>query len=358
MTTGPSDVLRLAARRSRAAIALLRANAAALDAPAKVNLCVTYRCNYRCRTCNIWQRRPTDELTTRELLAFASANRSIGWLDVTGGEIFLRQDIGEVLEFIATEWKQLALLHFPTNGFLTERIVAITSRVAAATPAEFIVTVSLDGDETLNDEIRGISGGYRRQIETFNALRGISGVRAVLGMTLSRHNAGQFERTFEACQGDCPGLTVEDFHLNVAQRSDHYYGHTDEDAVSLAPDVALDEITRYRLRRHRSWSLSSWVEGQYLKHLEGFLRTGDMPMRCHALRSSCFVDPWGTVYPCISYSRPLGQLRETSMDLDPIWRRQATRKVQSEIWEGDCPRCWTPCEAYQSILGNAVRGNA
>lgn len=177
-------------------------------------------------------------------------------------------------------------------------------------------------------------------------------------MTLSRHNAGQFERTFEACQGDCPGLTVEDFHLNVAQRSDHYYGHTDEDAVSLAPDVALDEITRYRLRRHRSWSLSSWVEGQYLKHLEGFLRTGDMPMRCHALRSSCFVDPWGTVYPCISYSRPLGQLRETSMDLDPIWRRQATRKVQSEIWEGDCPRCWTPCEAYQSILGNAVRGNA
>ena len=25
---------------------------------------------------------------------------------------------------------------------------------------------------------------------------------------------------------------------------------------------------------------------------------------------------------------------------------------QQEIWRADCPQCWTPCEAYQSIMGN------
>ena len=80
-----------------------------------------------------------------------------------------------------------------------------------------------------------------------------------------------------------------------------------------------------------------------------------MPMRCHALRSSCFVDPWGTLYPCITYSRPLGSLRSTDMDLAPLWHAESTREVQREIWNDQCPRCWTACEAYPSILGNLLR---
>ena len=79
-------------------------------------------------------------------------------------------------------------------------------------------------------------------------------------------------------------------------------------------------------------------------------------MPCHALRSSCFIDPWGVVYPCITYSRPMGSLRETGMRLDPIWNARGTGQVQEEIWKGDCPQCWTACEAYQSILGNLLAG--
>jgi radical SAM protein with 4Fe4S-binding SPASM domain len=77
-------------------------------------------------------------------------------------------------------------------------------------------------------------------------------------------------------------------------------------------------------------------------------------MPCHALRASCFIDPWGVVYPCITYSRPIGRLRETGMRLDPIWNDPKTIAVQEEIWKGQCPQCWTACEAYQSILGNAL----
>jgi len=78
-------------------------------------------------------------------------------------------------------------------------------------------------------------------------------------------------------------------------------------------------------------------------------------MPCHALRSSCFIDPWGRVFPCITYSRPVGNLRDTAMDLQPIWQGHEATRIQSEIWQGKCPQCWTACEAYQSILGNLVR---
>ena len=77
-------------------------------------------------------------------------------------------------------------------------------------------------------------------------------------------------------------------------------------------------------------------------------------MPCHALRASCFIDPWGVVYPCITYSKPMGRLRDTGMRLEPIWNHAETAQVQREIWKGQCPQCWTACEAYQSILGNTL----
>lgn len=335
----------------------MAANVGRLSTPLKVNLCVTYWCQYRCKTCNIWKRKPTDELTTDELLLFIAKNPDIAWVDVTGGEIFLRDDIGDVLEAAARGWRKLILLHFPTNGFLTNKIVEVTRRIAGKTPARLVITVSLDGDEQLNDEVRGIQGGYRRQIETFNSLRRIPGVRVVFGMTLSSYNVGQFEATFRACQRDCPGLTIQDFHLNVAQLSEHYYGNQDTGSILAARELAKHDMHRYRAMRGKASSIDAWLEDSYLDRLDEFLDTGKTPMPCHSLRSSCFVDPWGIVFPCITYSHPIGRLRETGMELAPIWRAAETRRLQSEIWRGDCPQCWTACEAYQSILGNFARPN-
>lgn len=331
-----------------------RANVGRLNVPLKVNFAVTYQCQYRCKTCNIWQRSPDGELTTEEIVRFVRRTSGVSWLDVTGGEIFLRRDIGEILEAFVDSWTRLALLHFPTNGFLTDRIVRVCERLARRGP-QVVVTVSVDGDEPLNDEIRGIRGGYRRQIETFKALRAIDGIRPVFGMTLSAHNAGRFEETFRACQRDCPELDVSDFHLNVAQRSAHYYGNAGNAAVVPAPDDTIRELRLYRSMRRLPRTPAEWLEGEYLRRLDAWVENGAPPMRCHSLRSSCFIDPSGTVFPCITYSRPLGNLRETDMDLAAIWHAASTKAVQSEIWSGQCPQCWTACEAYQSILGNVVR---
>ena len=37
-----------------------------------------------------------------------------------------------------------------------------------------------------------------------------------------------------------------------------------------------------------------------------------------------------------------------------IWSAPLAVTTQREIWNYDCPQCWTPCEAYQSIMGNFV----
>ena len=147
---------------------------------------------------------------------------------------------------------------------------------------------------------------------------------------------------------------MDDIHLNVAQRSGHYYGNADTDGVAPDPAAARQAMRAYRARRAAPRSPRQLLENAYLDRLDRFLVTGITPEPCHALRAGCFIDPWGVVYPCITYSRPLGRLRDTGMRLDPIWNDARTKDVQQEIWRGDCPQCWTACEAYQSIMGNAL----
>src|SRR6185295_9117345 len=117
-------------RSTRLGLSLLQSTVGRCASPLKLNLCLTYWCQYKCKTCNIWQRKPTDELSTDEIIALVSENPDVNWVDLTGGEIFLRPDIDEVLEAIVTGWRRLAILHFPTNGFLTDRIVKSVQRIA------------------------------------------------------------------------------------------------------------------------------------------------------------------------------------------------------------------------------------
>ena len=176
----------------------------------------------------------------------------------------------------------------------------------------------------------------------------------VFGMTLSKHNVHRVENTLRACQRECPGLGIEDFHLNVAQRSAHYYGNEEVDFTAPPADTRA-ALSAYRRMRRVPRSASAWVESRYLGHLDRYLATGATPLRCHALRSSCFINPAGDVFPCITDERKLGSLRATNMRLAPIWSSAAAREAQREIWAGECPQCWTACEAYQTILGNIVR---
>lgn len=337
-----------------AALRVARSNFVRSAPPWKLSVALTYWCQYRCVTCNIWRKQPSDELDLAEIKTFIDQNAGFSWVDLTGGEIFLRKDLEEILLHLTKVWRSLAVLHYPTNGYLTNRIVDLTNRVRKVFRGRLVVTVSLDGPEHLNDRIRGVAGGFQHQIETFRRLSDIPHVEVVFGFTLSKHNVRSYRATLEACRARLPGLSADRFHLNLAQTSAHYYSNQGAGDLTPSPEDVLATIAEHRIDRRPGRGFERHVRERFLQGLESFVRSGVTPQRCHALRSSCFIDPWGVVFPCISYSRPLGSLRETGMKLGPIWGEQGTRRVQREIWDYECPQCWTACEAVPTLLGNSL----
>lgn len=337
------------------AAAAARANVTRLAFPMKLTFCITYWCNYRCQTCNIWKMKPRDELRLDEIQRFFQRSNGFSWVDLTGGEVSLRKDFVAIAEAVIENCPNLLMLHFPTNGYLTDQLVEYTREIARMGPEKLVVTVSCDGDEETNDRIRGVEGGYRRQIETFRRLREIPGVEAVLGMTLSADNVHHFPEAFAAARREIPELTHRDFHANIVHAG-HYLHNED---LHLRKQVDPEDLARateeYAKLRGRSAGPMNYLERTYLRKVRRYLETGRTPMRCHALRSSCFVDSWGNVFPCTIYDRKIGNLREVDYELRRLWDRPETAELQREIWDYQCPQCWTPCEAYQSIMGNFLR---
>ena len=324
---------------------VLQSNVGRLRTPWKLTLATTYVCNHKCNHCGIWTRRPKGELRTDDFIRLFAANRSIRWLDLTGGEPTARADLPTIVSSAGRHLKDLLVLHFPTNGTLPDKAVAAARSAVRSTPAAVIVTVSLDGPRTVHDSIRGVEGAWESALETFAKLRTERHVEVVLGMTLTPENAGAIEQTYAEARDHLGGLDRDAFHFNVAQRSAHFYGN--EDMETADPGSVLDALGR--ADEAFPASPRALMERAYRGLVPRFLEDGRSPVTCQSLSASCFVDPWGTVYPCITEDRPLAKLQDHGWSLASVWR--ATEEAAADMAAGRCDGCWTPCEAYQSLLG-------
>src|SRR2546430_11388200 len=107
------------------------------------------------------------ELALGAIRAFFARAADFLWVGVTGGEVWLRKDFIDICEAVVTGCPNLLLLHFPTNGYRTDEIVAGVREIRRMRPERLMITVRTDGDEAMNDEIRSVAGGWRRQIHAF-----------------------------------------------------------------------------------------------------------------------------------------------------------------------------------------------
>jgi len=151
--------------------------------PVHLILHVTNRCNLRCRTCFVdFNNLEREELTLEEIREISKHLGKLIWLDISGGEPFLRNDLDEICAVFET--KSIAI---PTNGSDEKLISSLTRKIKEKTKTEVTIAVSLDGFEDTNDSIRG-KGTFNKAIGTVKRLREIDGIRVKVISVLSKEN--------------------------------------------------------------------------------------------------------------------------------------------------------------------------
>lgn len=193
---------------ARLAITALRSNITRLKRPYKLTFSITYMCQSRCLTCGIWQTKPTGELDLREIKDFASKNTNFKWIEITGGEPFLRSDIVDIVRAFNETSKGLYVLTMPTNSLCNQdTLVGRIEEILGLGIPKVSITISLDGYRELHDKIRGIPGNFDRCMGVARRLKELQqtykNLFFVFGFTMSKFNEGQLMKTVDEVRKEC-----------------------------------------------------------------------------------------------------------------------------------------------------------
>ena len=318
----------------------LGAKALRLGVPIGAQIDLTYRCNERCIHCYL-DHDDHGEMTTREIKDVLSqmADAGVFFLTISGGEIFMRKDFYEILEFAHAKSFCIKL---KTNAILVRPDDA--KRIRSLGVDSVQVSIYSHRGE-VHDGITKVRGSLKRSLEGIRLLRE-QGLNVIIANALMSNNLQDY-REVKALAAELgvkctldPTITPmmdgnrSILHLNVGEedlkrvfRDESLVGNVEE---FCAPPVGADQD-----------ALDS--------------------LPCSAGHTACYVSPYGDVYPCVQFPLPSGNLRKTKF-ID-IWRDSPQLNEVRSIRLRDLPSCsscahggtCTRCPGLAYLEGN-MRG--
>ena len=319
--------------------------------PLKAKFFVTHRCNLACRHCHLWadQAHP-DELSTEEYRSIFERNPALRVISFSGGEPSLRADLAELIAMAGRSRPAGALVSVNLNGYDPDATVAALRTALAALPesVRLIASVSLDGPAGIHDAIRRRDGAHRRALETARRLVALGDPRLQVrrNLCVSPFNLQALEQVLADVSASHQPLQV--CFYQAAGHYRHQRAHRD-----LVP--GFKEEMRRRIATLRRLAPPPDPIGWIFLELavDFFTRpVARQVLPCYSGLAAVSCDPTGRIDPCINYERSMGGLRDFDYRLDALLRSPAAQRTRAAIAAGACPGCWTPNEAYTSILCN------
>ncbi len=278
-----------------------------------------------CKMCDIW-RNPTDknkEITPQELELLPNFK----FVNITGGEPFLRKDIEEIVEVMFKKSKRIVI---STAGWHTNRILQLAKRFP-----NIGVRVSLEGLEAINDDLRGRKTGFQRGLNTLKGLKEM-GIKDIgFGITVSNKNSHDMLELYELGKELKMEFATATFHNS-------FYFHKDDNFVTEKDIVIKDfEILIDKLLKENN--PKSWFRAFFNLGLINYINGGTRMLPCEAGTVNFFIEPYGEVYPCNGleekyWKESMGNIRDFDT-FEDLWFGERAKKVRSLV--KTCPKnCW------------------
>jgi AdoMet-dependent heme synthase len=289
----------------------------ALRIPLSVHVDLTMRCNERCIHCyRVVERRP--ELTTREVTQLLDdlARSGTLYLAFSGGEIFLRPDLFELVEHARR-------LHFDVR--LKTNAILVTAEMAARLRKLGVrqVDISIYSVEpAVHDWVTKVPGSLERSLAGAALLRD-AGVTVKLNCPLMRQNVHQYKQ-----------LQVLAERLGVLCGFDPMItSKNDGDRSPVALRIGRNELREVLQDPVLNPSCARPVPAPSTDGPRSDL--DDIP--CGASHNACYISAYGDVMPCVALPIACGNVRE--QPFAEIWHGSAEMQRVRAIRIRDLHTC-------------------
>lgn len=339
--------------------------------PTTSTLFLTYRCNSRCLTCNMWKR--TEEENKRELgfdgwkvVIDKLAAAGIANTEIFGGNVLLRKDL--LISVLGYLKEKGFCIHLPTNQ------IGVDERVARAiVDTVHRVYVSTDGTGEYQDRIRGVESAFKTSGSAISMLLKLRGdrpePRLICNTTVSRFNVGILEGICEYARsagfdeihyeyaGEFTQEHVDHSIIDGLRPTPYYMRNGDSILIDRSAAAGLKE--RLKGIRHRYGSRDFRVVTINIDSLSPEdLSKGTIPhKKCHVERTEVTVDPCGNVIICPFINNyVLGNL--VKEPLQAVWNNPAHLRFRQHQNSGSlmmCGHCILGVQRNQGLAGSFRR---
>ena len=293
--------------------------------PTDVSVITTYRCQMRCKMCNIWKNptKKNEEVKAEDLEILPQ----LKFANVTGGEPFIRQDWEEIVEVL---FKKAPRIVISTSGWWVDRTIKLAEKFP-----NIGIRVSIEGLEATNNYLRGRDDGFERGMKTLKTLHEM-GIKDIgFGQTLSNKNSHDLIPLYELAR-------TMNFEFATAAFHNSFYFHKDDNFITNKDEVCAN-LEKLANRLLQEKSPKSWFRAFFNLGLINYIHGNRRSLPCEAGTVNFFTDPWGEVYPCNGlepryWQESMGNIH-TAKTFEEIWFSEQADRVRAKV--RTCPKnCW------------------
>ncbi len=264
-------------------------------------------CNWKCVHCYL-ENHADKGLAYTNVVELLGKLRRFGVYEVifTGGEIFLRKDIIDII----SEARRLgfAITLFSNLSLLNEALISEIKRLGVSCLSGSIYSI----DEKVNDKITGVQGSLAVLMANMDKLNKL-GIQTELKMMVMKENYKDYAKTVTYLKSNnIPFKTDANvFYGLKTGRGILCHRLEFEELCDVLPDIDQNNGVDY-------------VE----KNADDYV--------CSSMQTSFWIDYKGNVCPCNNMRISMGNVLEE--ELESIWEKECYKKLRYAKWK-DCNQC-------------------
>jgi radical SAM protein with 4Fe4S-binding SPASM domain len=294
--------------------------------PLSVHFDLTYRCNERCIHCYL-DHQDHGEMTTGECVDALEQLAKAGafFLTFSGGEIFLRKDLEELL--IASRRLRFDV-SLKTNALLITPDRADMLKQHGVRRVQISIYSS---DAAIHDAITKVPGSLQRSLAAIPLLQD-RGIQVKLACPLMKQNLLAYRGVMALAERlGVPyvlDMTITPMMDGSAEPLEH----------RVSADALLPVLQDSTLQScGTKIATGTWSTGLGSSVSSGMESSAYEDLPCSAGHNSCYVSPYGDVYACVQLPMAAGNLRK--QPFEEIWTKAPVLDRIRNVRESELPVC-------------------
>ncbi|MHB8881280.1 MAG: radical SAM/SPASM domain-containing protein [Thermodesulfovibrionales bacterium] len=329
--------------------------------PIHLTFFLTRRCNARCPFCFYLRADDSpagtqEELTLDEIQKISASFGDLLWLAFSGGEIFLRDDLAGISRTFYQN-NRPAIMLFPTNGLLPERIFEMTGEILRDCPESIItVKLSMDGLYSRHDEVRNTPGSFEKTMETHGLLKGLlekhPNFELGINTVFCSENQDEMDAVIDFVKG-LEGIKTHTISLVRGNLAENSFKEVDQQkywkAIARLENNLKDRSSEiYRFRGARIKAAQDIMQRRLI-HRTALEQKRLIP--CYAGRLNLVMHENGDIFPCEILAKKMGNIRDAGYDIQKVLSSRSAGEITRSIEQSEC-YCTHECYFITNILFN------